>query len=91
MEIHISAVYDEHGEIVGAVEVFNDRASAVALRRLEEIEASNVAYKEDTIKVSASVGATLALPTDTLQSLVERADRLLFEAKAKKRLENLPG
>lgn len=45
------------------------------------VEASFIMVDGQRISVCVSIGATLALPEDTLESLVERADRLLYQSK----------
>jgi diguanylate cyclase (GGDEF)-like protein len=42
---------------------------------------SSVSTPAGTVNVTASVGATLALPGDSPESLVERADREMYRAK----------
>ena len=45
------------------------------------VEHSSLQVAENTIQVTISIGATLALRTDTEKSLVKRADKLLYESK----------
>ena len=50
-------------------------------RLLRLIESSQLDYGEQSINVTASIGATLANPEDSLLSLTERADALLYQSK----------
>ncbi len=45
------------------------------------VEHSSLQVANDTIQITISIGATLALRTDTEKSLVKRADKLLYESK----------
>ena len=54
------------------------------LRRLVENSALTIENGE-TLKVTVSVGATVAQRGDTVESLVERADKLMFESKRRGR------
>jgi PleD family two-component response regulator len=38
---------------------------------------------EEKISVTASLGVTLAKPEDTLESIIERADKLMYISKRK--------
>lgn len=56
----------------------------VASERIRSmVEASFVMVDGQRIQTTLSVGATLAVPEDTLESLVERADLLLYQSKQK--------
>ncbi len=52
-------------------------------RRL--VEQSSLGAGTDSIRVSVSIGASLALPTDTPETLLKRADELLYQSKAEGR------
>lgn len=58
----------------GAVE-----STAEKLRRL--VEQSAVLKGRETIKVTVSIGATVARPGDTIEELVKRADGLMYQSK----------
>lgn len=54
------------------------------LRRLVEKSALTL-DSGDTLKVTVSIGATVAHHGDTVESLIERADKLMFESKRRGR------
>jgi diguanylate cyclase (GGDEF)-like protein len=58
-------------------------AVAEKLRRL--VENSPVALGGDAIVTTVSVGATLGVPCDSIESLVKRADELMYECKERGR------
>ena len=58
-------------------------AVAEKLRRL--VENSPVALGGDAIVTTVSVGATLGLPHDSIESLVKRADELMYKCKERGR------
>ena len=45
------------------------------------VENTEVMHNDEFLKVSVSVGVTIANETDTTKSIVERADRLMYESK----------
>ena len=45
------------------------------------VEKSQLPSNSDIIKITISIGATLALDSDTIDSLIERADKLLYSSK----------
>jgi len=49
------------------------------------VEKSSIAYQDQHIHVTISIGATLSLTDDTLETLVQRADRLMYESKRRGR------
>lgn len=46
------------------------------------IEKSEVRALEEKVKVTISIGATIARKQDTLKSIIKRADKLLYESKS---------
>lgn len=44
-------------------------------------EATSFSYRGERIKITVSIGLTLAMPGDTLSSLLSRADKALYDAK----------
>jgi diguanylate cyclase (GGDEF)-like protein/PAS domain S-box-containing protein len=48
-------------------------------RRL--VETSSIALKEEALQVTVSIGATVARRGDTVESLVARADQLMYQSK----------
>jgi diguanylate cyclase (GGDEF)-like protein/PAS domain S-box-containing protein len=61
----------------------SDRAQlgALARRLCSLVGASSAESGGEQLGITVSVGATLATPTDTDQTLLERADRALYESK----------
>ncbi len=53
----------------------------IAQRILHQISSNSLVYKNDTIRVTVSIGATKFKEGDTPDSLLERADAALYEAK----------
>lgn len=56
------------------------RSAAERVRRL--VEHSWISFHDATLKATLSLGATLGRPEDTWESILERADRLLYQSKA---------
>ena len=54
----------------------------VAKRLLKMVERSFLQRGDDRLKVTISAGVTQARPADTMESLYQRADNLLYRAKA---------
>ena len=46
------------------------------------VEQSGFSLNSGIVQVTVSIGATLALPKDTAETLLERADKLLYYSKA---------
>ena len=63
------------------VNVGHDQLRPVAERAHALVGRSRLQRQPDPIEVTVSIGAAVARPSDTPQSLVERADRLMYEAK----------
>ena len=53
----------------------------IAERILQLISSNKLIYKNDTIQVTVSAGGTKFVPGDTPESILERADKALYEAK----------
>jgi len=45
------------------------------------VEQTPIPTENGEVKVTISLGATLAQPSDTIQSLIERVDRLMYQSK----------
>jgi diguanylate cyclase (GGDEF)-like protein/PAS domain S-box-containing protein len=70
-------------EFVGILKRMDDdglRSTAERIRSL--VEKSHLRENGLTLKVTVSIGATLAESTDTAESIVKRADTLLYRSKA---------
>ena len=85
--LHNSRATDTFGrwggeEILGVIrtnDVKGFRNYAERIRML--IEKSYLRVGERTVQVTASIGATMAQPNDTVDELVGRADRLMYQSK----------
>ncbi len=53
----------------------------IANRILQLISTNKLVYKNNTIQVTVSIGGTKFIPGDTPVSILERADKALYEAK----------
>lgn len=72
---------DEFTAIVPHVN--NENLRALAERCCVMVEQISVPTSDDIpVFISVSVGGTLALPNDTVEGLIKRADRLMYECKA---------
>jgi len=74
---------EEFVALAGHVDLTQLRALAEKFRAL--VSQSSLTLPEDVLKVTISIGATLALHDDTVESIVRRADELMYESKAKGR------
>ena len=45
------------------------------------VENSDLALESEVIRVTVSVGATLIRDDDTMESLIKRADKLMYKSK----------
>ncbi|MGE5894672.1 MAG: GGDEF domain-containing protein [bacterium] len=61
--------------------VNNDQLCSIANRYRSLVEQSSISVGTDLVRVTVSIGATLAESTDTVGSLVGRADRLMYQSK----------
>ena len=59
----------------------SEQCSKIANRILKQISDSNLIYKNDTIGVTVSMGGTKYKDSDTPDTLLNRADEALYEAK----------
>lgn len=58
-----------------------EQLRAIANRIRALVESSWISVESGQIKVTVSMGVTMAQPEDTLETLIERADRLMYEGK----------
>lgn len=73
-------------EFVGVI--FNVQAGdmvAIAHRYRKLIEKSSVALDKTTLHITVSIGATLVRPDDTPESIIKRADLLMYDCKKRGR------
>ena len=69
-------------EFLGLIQnVDEDRLGAVSERLRALVAASSVRHDDAEIRVTVSIGATLARNDDTPEELVKRADSLMYESK----------
>ncbi len=61
--------------------ITTQNCKTIAQRILQTISKNHLIYKNNTIKVTVSMGATKFQNNDTPTSLLERADKALYEAK----------
>jgi diguanylate cyclase (GGDEF)-like protein/PAS domain S-box-containing protein len=71
---------EEFVGVVRNVSAGNLKHMGQRLRKL--VEKSFLLVGEERLRVTISIGATMALPGDTLQSLLQRADMLMYQSKA---------
>ncbi|BCG47145.1 diguanylate cyclase with PAS/PAC sensor [Citrifermentans bremense] len=71
---------EEFVGIVRNVSAGNLKHMGQRLRKL--VEKSFLLVGEERLRVTISIGATMALPGDTIQSLLQRADLLMYQSKA---------
>ena len=62
--------------------VTEDHLSSIARKLCQLVGKSRFTEGKDTIRVTISIGATLVRPDDTAETLVKRADRLMYRSKA---------
>jgi diguanylate cyclase (GGDEF)-like protein len=70
---------EEFIAIVVNVNRSNIHTIADRFRRL--VEQTSITVGQDTIKVTISIGGTLVQKKDTLEQIIKRADRLMYESK----------
>lgn len=71
---------EEFLALIPGVDATRFRAIAERMRRL--VEASALPLPSGLLRVTVSVGGSMAQPTDTLESLVQRADEMMYRAKS---------
>jgi diguanylate cyclase (GGDEF)-like protein/PAS domain S-box-containing protein len=67
--------------LVALVNVNGDRITALAERFRALVGASGVPTENGSVRITVSIGATLARPGDRVDTLVRRADELMYESK----------
>ncbi|MFA6243462.1 MAG: GGDEF domain-containing protein [Candidatus Hydrogenedentales bacterium] len=69
-------------EFIGILDHADARAVGIAAERCKALVGqAAVPFEARYLRVTVSVGATLALPSDTRQSLIDRADGLMYRSK----------
>lgn len=70
-------------EFLGIIRNINDRdLKNHGNRVLNLVENSYITHNDKKLQVTISVGATLVNESDTMESLIKRADKLLYKSKA---------
>ena len=71
-------------EFVGIFTISNDYEGTILANNLRAvIENTEINYNDEALHVTLSVGVTTAKMNDTPDSIVDRADHLMYESKAK--------
>lgn len=71
-------------EFIGVFEVKNDYEATLLAEKIRALVAgSEISHAGENLSVTASVGVTLAREDDTIESVVERADTLMYRSKKK--------
>jgi len=69
-------------EFVGVFDVRNDGEAIMLAEKIRMLVAgSHIPYEGEDLSVTVSLGVTLACDGDTLESIVNRADALMYESK----------
>jgi diguanylate cyclase (GGDEF)-like protein len=61
--------------------VNKEQLHAVASRLRSMVERASIFTGESIVKITLSIGATLATSEDTIQSIMKRADKLMYMSK----------
>ena len=70
-------------EFIGIIRNATEKTlRSVANRCRTLIEEASLSIGDTEIRATVSIGATLARPDDTMESLLERADQLMYQSKA---------
>ncbi|MBU8914276.1 MAG: diguanylate cyclase, partial [Spirochaetales bacterium] len=70
-------------EFIGIIRNINSKDLELLGSRLGSlVENSYIIHEDEKLSVTVSTGATLVSENDTIQSLIKRADTLLYESKA---------
>ncbi|MDY0042552.1 MAG: GGDEF domain-containing protein, partial [Desulforhabdus sp.] len=70
-------------EFIGIIRNINEHdLEAMGNRIRSLVEKSYIIHNDRQLQVSISIGATLVRESDTLESLIKRADKLLYQSKA---------
>lgn len=68
--------------VVLLINIDNEKLAAIADRFRLLVEQSSFSNGAMKVGVTVSIGASLARPTDTVATLLERTDRLMYQSKA---------
>lgn len=71
-------------EFIGIFEINNDYGASVAAEKIRVlISNTEIPYEGENLSVTASLGVTVARDDDTVDSVVKRADELMYQSKQK--------
>jgi len=69
-------------EFIGVYEIQNDYEATLIAEKIRVLVAgSGILYKGENLSVTASFGVTVAREDDTIETVVERADVLMYQSK----------
>ena len=73
-------------EFLGIYEIKNDYEASIIAEKLRKlIENTEINHQDERLHVTISVGVTTPKIDDTIESIIERADKLMYKAKEKGR------
>ena len=71
-------------EFVGIFTISNEYEGTITAEKLRAvIEQTEINHDQDALHVTISVGVTLVRMDDTAESIIDRADHLMYQSKAK--------
>lgn len=71
-------------EFVGVFEINNDFEAVLIAEKIRMlISRSEIIYKKESLAITASIGVTIAKEDDTIETLIKRADLLMYQSKQK--------
>lgn len=94
VSVRVSTLTGSDDKIIGGIELFTDISNQAANKlRVKELEIlgnrlrllvenSYIIHENEKLHVTISIGATLVNKNDTIDSLIKRADTLLYKSKA---------
>ena len=69
-------------EFIGIYEIQEDNDALIIAEKIRVLIAnSQIAYNKESLSVTASIGVTAAKTDDTMDSIVKRADSLMYKSK----------
>ena len=69
-------------EFLGIYTISRDYEAPIIANKIRElVYNSDVSYNDSFLRVSISVGITVARDDDTIESLIARADRYMYQSK----------
>ena len=69
-------------EFIGVMEIKKDEEAIILAEKLRMlVSGSEILYNQEHLSVTASIGVTIANDEDTVETIVARADALMYESK----------